>query len=143
MADEQPDVECLILDKKDFDEESILNDESFEEGVVYRLKSFSAKVYQKCVEYQETSVVGYLKPVDVLKYIGKISIKELFLNRGTGGGAPSAPPPRHRPPKQAVSFMAELGNVLQAGVQLKSVRRRSTKNHKLGKVLDGLMQDFE
>jgi hypothetical protein len=127
MADEEPDAPFEIFDKKDCDFDAILNDESFPEGIVYRIKSHSAKVYEKKVEYEETAVVGYLRPYESLTHIGKISIIELYVDgvRGAGGSSHIAPPPRKRPPKQTVSFMAELGEKLQSGVKLNSTKRSS------------------
>lgn len=125
MADEEPNTAFKILDKIDFDLDVITNDEEFPEGIVYRVKKLDAKVYEKKVYYEPTTVVGYLKPVTRMNLIGKVSIKELYINGiSSNGTAPCAP--RKAPPKQAIGFMSELGDVLKSGVQLKSVRKRSS-----------------
>ena len=76
---------------------------------------------RKKVSYKPTTVVGYLRPVTNVKLIAKVAIKELTLNSGSNSVALRAPP---APPKQSVNFMAELGDILKSGVQLKSVKQR-------------------
>ena len=125
-----------ILDKKECDFTAILMDESFPEGTVFRLKSSSAKVYSKTVEYEETTVVGYLKPVETLTFIGKVSIKELYVEGvSSGRGTQIAPPPRKKPPRQTVSFMAELGSVLKSGVKLKDTNKRAKEDASLENIM--------
>lgn len=125
MADEKPNVCFKIFDKKDFNIETVMNDEEFPEGIVYRVKNMGADVYEKKIRYEPTTVVGYLKPVTVVKPVAKVSIKELYVSNSSNGATLRAPVAQ--PPKQSVNFMAELGDILKAGVQLKSVKQRRLK----------------
>ena len=129
MADEKPNVIFKILDKKDFDSDAITNDESFPEGIVYRVKNMGADVYEKKIRYEQTTVVGYLRPVTFMSLVGKVAIKELFVHNGSSGATLRAPPVK--PPTQSVNFMAELGDILKAGVQLKSVKQRRLNPRKV------------
>ena len=126
MADEESDTEFRIFDKKDFDFDTILQDDNFTKGVVYRIKINNAKVYKKTEEYECTSVVGYVKPVNAIKLIGKISIMELYINGVSASMGGKIPPPPRRAPKQSLGYMAELGNAIKTGVRLKPVRARRT-----------------
>lgn len=125
MVDEKPNVCFKIFDKKDFNIETIMNDEEFPEGIVYRVKSMGADVHEKKINYEPTTVVGYLKPVTVVKQVAKVSIKELYVGNSSTGATLRAPVAQ--PTKQSVNFMSELGDILKAGVRLKSVKQRHLK----------------
>lgn len=130
MADEKPNVCFKIFDKKDFNIETIMNDEAFPEGIVYRVKSMGADVYEKKINYEPTTVVGYLKPVTVVKQVAKVSIKELYVGNSSTGATLRVPPVK-QPPAQSVNFMSELSDILKAGVRLKSVKQRRLNFHKV------------